>query len=87
MRVGLTRHTLRDPGRIQCVRVGTRVDHGRHLLADPVSSHWRHGVISDRAARRRRSFRGLLAAVATVVSGGVIPAGESCAIIIASALF
>ena len=53
-------------------RVGSRVDHLRHLVADAVASHRRHGVISDRMGRRPRSILGLSAVVATGVSGGRI---------------
>ena len=42
------------PAEIDCGRVGARVDHGRHLVADAVSSHRRHGMVSGRTARRRQ---------------------------------
>ena len=40
-------------------RVGIRVDHGRQLVADAVSSHRRHGVVSSRPVRRRPRVGGL----------------------------
>ena len=42
------------PAEIKSGRTGTRVDHGRQLIADAVSSHWRHGMVSGRPARRRQ---------------------------------
>ena len=42
------------PAEIKGGRVGTRVDYGRQLIADAVSPHRRHGVVSGRPARRRQ---------------------------------
>ena len=49
LNVGLGRQV---PAEIDCGRVGTRVDHGRQLVADAVSSYRRHGMVSGRPARR-----------------------------------
>ena len=46
--------TARVLTEIDCGRVGTRVDYGRQLVADAVSSHRRHGMVSGRPARRRQ---------------------------------
>ena len=51
LNVGLDRQV---PAEIDCGWVGIRVDHGRHLLADAVSSHRRHGMVSIQPARRRQ---------------------------------
>ena len=50
-RVGLD---CQVPAEGDCGRVGTRVDYGRQLVADAVSSHRRHGMVSGRPARRRQ---------------------------------
>ena len=51
LNVGLDRQV---PAEIDCGRVGARVDYVRHLVADAVSSHRRHGMVSGRPARRRQ---------------------------------
>ena len=60
LRVGLGRQVSAE---IDCGRVGTRVDHGRQLVADAVAPHRRHGEVSGRAQRRRRWIWGLLTMV------------------------
>ena len=61
-------------------RVGTRMDYGRQLVPDAVSSHRRHGEVSGRAGRWQQWICGLLTGMATGVSRRVISGHESCAI-------
>ena len=61
-------------------RVGTRMDYGRQLVPDAVSSHRRHGEVSGRAGRWQQWICGLLTGMATGVSRRVISGHKSCAI-------
>ena len=61
-------------------RVGTRMDYGRQLVPDAVSSHRRHGEVSGRAGRWQQWICGLLTGMATGVSRRVISGHEICAI-------
>ena len=60
------------PAEIKSGRVGTRVGHGRQMVADAVSSHRRHGTVTGRRRCLRADCRWLLTVVMECCCPGIM---------------